>query len=54
MSHPLLYLAMNFAARKNVKLDYRRLARQNFEIFEAKKDIESFSQAEIQNVMVSK
>ena len=53
MSHPLLYLAMNFAARKNVKLDYRRLARQNFEIFEAKKDIESFSQAEIQNVMAS-
>ena len=44
---------MNFAARKNVKLDYRRLALQNFEIYEAKKDMESFSQAEIQNVMAS-
>jgi radical SAM superfamily enzyme YgiQ (UPF0313 family) len=52
-SHPLLYLAMNWAARKNVKLDYRRLARQNFEIFESKKDVTSYSQAEIQNVMVS-
>ena len=36
ISHPLLYLAMNFATRKSVKLDYRKLSRQNFEIFESK------------------
>jgi radical SAM superfamily enzyme YgiQ (UPF0313 family) len=53
-SHPLLYLAMNLAMRKNVKLDYRNLPRQNFEIFESKRDMESFSQAEIQKVIVSK
>lgn len=36
LSHPLLHLAVNYATRKNVKSDYRKLARQNSEIFESK------------------
>jgi len=39
LSHPLLYLAMNFATRKNVKLDYHKLSWLNSEIFESKEDI---------------
>lgn len=39
MSHPLLYLAMNFTTRKNVKLDYNKLSWQNSEIFESKDGI---------------
>jgi len=33
LSHPLLYLAMNLGIRKNVKIDTRRLARLNADIF---------------------
>ncbi len=33
-SHPLLFLAMNFAARKNAESDYQKLPRQNAELFE--------------------
>ncbi len=36
ISHPLLYLAMNFATRKNVKLDYNKLSWLESEIFEPK------------------
>ncbi len=38
MSHPLLYLAMNLATRKNAKLDYNKLSGLNSEIFESKED----------------
>jgi radical SAM superfamily enzyme YgiQ (UPF0313 family) len=53
ISHPLLYLAMNFATRKNVKLDYKKLPHQNFEIFDSKREGGSFSQEEIQKVIVT-
>ena len=39
MSHPLLYLALNLATRKNVKLDYNKLSLLNSEIFESKEDV---------------
>ncbi len=52
LSHPLLYLAMNFAARKNVKSDYRRLSRQSMELFCGKGNMEPFSSAGEQNTSV--
>ncbi len=39
LSHPLLYLAMNLATRKNVKSDYKKLSWLNSEIFESKENI---------------
>jgi len=48
MSHPLLYLAMNFAMRKSVKLDYDKLPWLNSEIFESKEDVPYSSSPAIQ------
>ena len=41
LSHPLLYLALNLANRKNVKLDYSKLSWQKSEIFQSERSIES-------------
>lgn len=51
LSHPLLYLAMNFGIRKNVKTDTKRLPGLVSELFELKEDTPSSNQPDIQPVV---
>jgi len=51
LAHPLLYLAMNFGSRKNVKVDTKRLPNLVSEIFELKRDSISTYQPNIQQVV---